>query len=968
MEDAKTLVCLAALCLPKTRKAADFLRALGIGLGLGSSGVLGAIPLLYDAEEVDVSMLERAESMAVGFRTGLTRERAVKGLVTILLLILRGPELAAALAQAENDAAQASSGMAARLRARLGREEPSKRQADSELLKMLRFDGRTSVLVRRLALLLRVRVAALCALEDLALRQLQQESRLLADAKARQEEGQGNEDDGERKTSSSRNQWMRAAKIGLVATAAGGILAITGGLAAPAIAAGLVGLGFAGTATLATSTTVAALLGTSGAGLGAWKMTNRTRGVKTFEFQGINTRKSTSYAAQKAAGTADSPSENPPDEDLKGMTVYICISGWLRTAGPHPQPEKAQASGVLFGEEHTDPAQSPDFFAPWGAEPPLMTPSTILDRFYNVVAPEKQQLVPFMLQRYEGQEEEIFDALEEKYGVHPRRLAPPPANPDFYVTGGDADVLHAVMMGCLARIRSQTQSTAAAAASPSAAGETGAGAAAAGAEAAATTTTATKTTTEEQEDPREDAPLGEQAQLLLYDAARPWESAHELVSRLSEATDGREAEVLDNQEVEEALQEISDKMEASTDEGEATAETTDASESAPVSPSEPTEMTEELQRALEQEMGEIDIEGSPRSEGGPSPQATSAGGVTTDETVAEEEVRNLPQDAKAVASEVSETSSSVWWWRKEVAHYGDQFTLIWEPALLHTLGQSFEALIREGISKGITHSLKYTVLNALLAAVAWPVQILSFLSSLDETWVVAVEKADEAGKILAEALMSGAHGDRPVVLVGFSVGGRVVASCLGELAAIASGKRANSSRRRAAEPAEASQKDGEEVEVDSLFEVIEEDKNLSKQEKQRRLRAATIVRDAVIIGAPVDTSKAKWAMRRSVVLGRLVNVYSTKDWILALLYRYKKWSVLALAGLQAVHLPSSSTLVGQATGTAESASSKRMPSIENFNVSDIVGGHDDYPDKMMAILQRIGIGDVKAEELQCNYF
>jgi hypothetical protein len=54
---------------------------------------------------------------------------------------------------------------------------------------------------------------------------------------------------------------------------------------------------------------------------------------------------------------------------------------------------------------------------------------------------------------------------------------------------------------------------------------------------------------------------------------------------------------------------------------------------------------------------------------------------------------------------------------------------------------------------------------------------------IDPTWTVALKRADDAGKMLADALLSRAAGTRPVSLVGFSMGARVIFSALVELAA-----------------------------------------------------------------------------------------------------------------------------------------------------------------------------------------
>jgi thioesterase domain-containing protein len=52
---------------------------------------------------------------------------------------------------------------------------------------------------------------------------------------------------------------------------------------------------------------------------------------------------------------------------------------------------------------------------------------------------------------------------------------------------------------------------------------------------------------------------------------------------------------------------------------------------------------------------------------------------------------------------------------------------------------------------------------------------------LDNCWSVAMNRADKAGQELANALLSRAQGGRPVNLVGYSIGARVVFSCLKEM-------------------------------------------------------------------------------------------------------------------------------------------------------------------------------------------
>lgn len=75
--------------------------------------------------------------------------------------------------------------------------------------------------------------------------------------------------------------------------------------------------------------------------------------------------------------------------------------------------------------------------------------------------------------------------------------------------------------------------------------------------------------------------------------------------------------------------------------------------------------------------------------------------------------------------------------------------------------------------------LSVTVLTTLAAAAFWPVLLLQLTSIID---TIAIERADQAGKELALALSNSEHGSRPVTLVGYSLGARVIFSCLRELA------------------------------------------------------------------------------------------------------------------------------------------------------------------------------------------
>ncbi|XP_034573307.1 uncharacterized protein [Setaria viridis] len=145
-----------------------------------------------------------------------------------------------------------------------------------------------------------------------------------------------------------------------------------------------------------------------------------------------------------------------------------------------------------------------------------------------------------------------------------------------------------------------------------------------------------------------------------------------------------------------------------------------------------------------------------------------------------------------------------------------------------------------------------TVLSGLLAAFAWPATLLAATDFIDSKWSVAIDRSDKAGKMLAEVLLKGLQGNRPVTLIGFSLGARVIFKCLQELA-------------------------------------------LSSDNEG-------LVERIVLLGAPVSVKGERWEPARKMVAGRFVNVYSRDDWILGVTFRASLLSQ-GLAGIQAIDVP-----------------------------------------------------------------
>ena len=265
-------------------------------------------------------------------------------------------------------------------------------------------------------------------------------------------------------------------------------------------------------------------------------------------------------------------------------------------------------------------------------------------------------------------------------------------------------------------------------------------------------------------------------------------------------------------------------------------------------------------------------------------------------------------------------------WDYRTTYGGELYTVRWESILLKTICDCVMDLAMDVVSGATRQILKATILSTLLAAVVLPSYLLNVANMIDGDWTLAVERADEAGKELARILLFSRAGQRPVTLVGFSFGARVIYSCLKELAKL-----------------QEEWEDYQELKARvEKWNASDENHFAKLAQKFNGLREpSSVVEDAIIMGLPNHLSLPSWKACRQIVAGRLVNCFSTKDLILSLMFQAKRFS------------PGVQTILKPVCGTCE----VNEPGVENIDVSDLVHGHQDYCLLTRKILERVKFGE-----------
>jgi len=110
------------------------------------------------------------------------------------------------------------------------------------------------------------------------------------------------------------------------------------------------------------------------------------------------------------------------------------------------------------------------------------------------------------------------------------------------------------------------------------------------------------------------------------------------------------------------------------------------------------------------------------------------------------------------------------------------FALRWELEALLNMGVSLETMVSSAVWAVASREVVARTVFASLMFAMWPIALLKLSKVVDNPFNVAKSRADKAGLVLADAIINKAQGERPVTLIGYSMGARLIYSCLMSLA------------------------------------------------------------------------------------------------------------------------------------------------------------------------------------------
>lgn len=310
--------------------------------------------------------------------------------------------------------------------------------------------------------------------------------------------------------------------------------------------------------------------------------------------------------------------------------------------------------------------------------------------------------------------------------------------------------------------------------------------------------------------------------------------------------------------------------------------------------------------------------------------------------------------ATATPSSPSSTSSGFWlppelsgtsaFYTPGLAEHSEVYVLRWESAQLLRFGEGLRDISGMDVaSSAATVGLQQTVLKGLVMAIAWPVTLLQAGDLIDHPWLIVLDRCAKAAHELANALEARLAGRRPISIVAYSMGARVVFLALEELARR---KRARAQQRAfnldaharaqaspspspspspSSSPNPAAVGGGATGEPKSFMDKMKDklssssskkagavvaDPNLPHLGEKGKPAAASaskkgksspgesgvhvdnpaqedadgVLLDVFLFGAPVPMDLRRWRLVKSLVSGRLVNGYCRRDWALRYIY------------------------------------------------------------------------------------
>lgn len=715
------------------------------------------------------------------------------------------------------------------------------------------------------------------------------------------EEQKDDSNDAKSKTGNSsspvkKRGWVRGLQIGTVSVVVGGLFAVTGGLAAPGLVAAISAFGVASAipafAALTHTAALASMFGVVGGGLAAYKMKKRTGDLNEWRIRKENVIES----------------DNKTKPTLRGLHAVVCVSGWLHEAQ--------------------------DFQQPWGIQandPHLNDELQLLQKFFSVFAPQKLPFCKPLLQSHTksrakktkktNYDDLLWYRLEEKYGRNPKKLLPldksqmdHPLRREMldeinvflseavFTQVSKMEEMH-VQNSMLVRMESMN------------------------AEVFANLDIETLEAMQAFKIEQNTETYSD----LLEDKCKQFNKLAEGDINQQDLVDGEASGEANDREEEpkshyiEPIQK-SHKVNELKDEKEydkmLDTEAIEQDNLATLAPSF-------KENKIEEDQSDVTV------------STASSNGSETSEP-GEGDKKSLSDESSHIEASVQINTHShiVWDWE---AHYsGEIYTVTWESERLLQLCRVVEVLFRE-ISEQIKKEiLKQTFIGGMVSAVALPSTLSTCTAVLDDPYQIISFRSEKAGVELARCLLESEEG-RPVSLVGFSFGARVIFSALLELAKHQ--EKWEKQQKLLSASLENDEQEGERQLIVEHDLASKGSENSGKKDKSRssgesneiyyQREPASLVEDVVLIGMPSIINSKEWIQCREIVAGRLVNCYHKSDWILSYMINIRCWNAFV-----------------KTCGTH----SIEIKGVENYEISHICPSHWRYPLVIPQILHHIKFG------------